>query len=217
MKGNNHFFLLGAIFLIFVVKAQDPVDLGNAEGDFNPEQPTTEMVDIMPGPVVPVPEQVETQFEEQEKTILDETPIFNSQNENKKFDIQQKTNIKDPFKLRDPFKSSSVSKRKEGKKTAITGFNNQDLLINANADNIKVVGVFVGAEKRAFAQVNKGPVVLLKEGSKIGSLDNDITVKAILPGGVVIVEKITNVYNQVEYLESVIPVGIDGLNDAKAE
>lgn len=174
--------------------------------DFNPEQPMTEMVDIMPEAAPQTSEENPILLEKKETVI--EVP-----NNIGKFDIQEKTNIKEPFKLRDPFKSNKVVKRKTTQKTPVTGFNNQDLLLRATADNIKVVGVFVGAEKRAFAQIDKGPVILLKEGSKIGSPDNDITVKAILPGGVVIVEKITNVYNQIEYLESVIPVGIETLKN----
>ena len=44
----------------------------------------------------------------------------------------------------------------------------------------------------------------IKEGMRIGT--NSAEVKAILPGGIVLVEKIRNVYDLDEYLETVIPV-----------
>ena len=34
-------------------------------------------------------------------------------------------------------------------------------------------------------------------------------IKAILPGGIVVVEKIRNVYNQEEYLETIIPISTE--------
>ena len=45
---------------------------------------------------------------------------------------------------------------------------------------------------------------IIKEGMSLG-LDNAI-VKAIMPGGVVLVEKIKNVYDQFEYLETLLPI-----------
>ena len=50
-------------------------------------------------------------------------------------------------------------------------------------------------------------VYYIKEGMKLG--ENGAEVKAILPGGIVLVEKIRNVYDQDEYLETVIPVSND--------
>ena len=47
-------------------------------------------------------------------------------------------------------------------------------------------------------------VFYIKEGMKLGS--SGAEVKAILPGGIVLVEKIRNVYDQDEYLETVIPI-----------
>ena len=46
--------------------------------------------------------------------------------------------------------------------------------------------------------------MLLKEGRTLGK--NRAEVRAILPGGVVLVEKITNVYEQDEYIETIIPI-----------
>ena len=66
-------------------------------------------------------------------------------------------------------------------------------------------GFYVGENRRAIAQTigNEGSF-LLKEGMKLGR--NGAEVKAILPGGVVIVEKIVNIYDQEEYLETIIPI-----------
>jgi type IV pilus assembly protein PilP len=66
-----------------------------------------------------------------------------------------------------------------------------------------------GKERRAMAKLASNGVVgsdvfYLKEGMKIGP--NSAEVKAILPGGVVLVEKIRNVYDQDEYLETVLPL-----------
>jgi type IV pilus assembly protein PilP len=47
-------------------------------------------------------------------------------------------------------------------------------------------------------------VIILKEGMKIGQ--DEAELKAILPGGIVLVEKIVNVYGQEEFLETVIPI-----------
>ena len=49
-----------------------------------------------------------------------------------------------------------------------------------------------------------GPIIILKEGMKIG--EDGAELKAILPGGIILVEKIVNVYGQEEYLETVIPI-----------
>jgi type IV pilus assembly protein PilP len=84
------------------------------------------------------------------------------------------------------------------------------------------VGVLLGENRRALAKVanesggdnNRGmsrereqlseETFILKEGMLIG--ENDAELKAILPGGIVLVEKITNVYDQEEYLETIIPI-----------
>ncbi len=47
-------------------------------------------------------------------------------------------------------------------------------------------------------------IVILREGAKIG--EDGAELKAIMPGGVILVEKIINVYGQEEYLETVIPI-----------
>ena len=55
-----------------------------------------------------------------------------------------------------------------------------------------------------MARLNGKQQLILREGMKIGKSNAEL--KAILPGGVIFVEKITNVYNEIEYLETVIPI-----------
>ena len=47
----------------------------------------------------------------------------------------------------------------------------------------------------------------MREGMKLGL--NNAEIKAILPGGIVLVEKIRNVYDEDEYLETILPVSIE--------
>ena len=72
-------------------------------------------------------------------------------------------------------------------------------------DNIKLVGVLIGKERRALVSSQGGKsIIILKEGMKIA--EEGAELKAILPGGIILVEKIVNVYGQEEYLETVIPI-----------
>ena len=48
------------------------------------------------------------------------------------------------------------------------------------------------------------PPIKLKEGMTLGT--QNAVVRAILPGGIVLVEKISNVYGQEEFFETVIPI-----------
>tara|TARA_B100000029_G_scaffold8517_1_gene9052 strand:- start:1078 stop:1536 length:459 start_codon:yes stop_codon:yes gene_type:complete len=120
-----------------------------------------------------------------------------------------KTKIKNPFRLRDPFKRKVLSlKAKSGKYSAFLKgnfFSNLPSIDNVPLNDIKVVGVLLGKKRRAMAKIRNGKdTYLLKEGMRLG-LDN-AEIKAILPGGIVVVEKIRNVYNQEEYLETIIPI-----------
>ena len=45
---------------------------------------------------------------------------------------------------------------------------------------------------------------ILKEGMKLG--ENQAELKAILPGGIVVVEKLKDVYDKDEFIETLIPV-----------
>ena len=122
----------------------------------------------------------------------------------------QKTYIKNPFELRDPFRRNLEATRTiKKKRVGIMGENNvftnlpsiEDVPIN----QIKVVGIMLGKERRAMAKVGDNKqIFILKEGMKLG-VDN-AEIKAILPGGIVLVEKIRNVYDQDEYLETIVPV-----------
>ncbi|MDC0255665.1 pilus assembly protein PilP [Bacteriovoracales bacterium] len=120
-----------------------------------------------------------------------------------------KTKIKNPFRLRDPFKRKILSlKAKRGKYSAFLKgnfFSNLPSIDNVALNDIKIVGVLLGKKRRAMAKIRNGKdTYLLKEGMRLG-LDN-AEIKAILPGGIVVVEKIKNVYNQEEYLETIIPI-----------
>lgn len=136
-----------------------------------------------------------------------------------------KTFIKNPLDLRDPFKRKVNKKSRaaiQPKNSNNTFFTNQlDSIENKPLESIKIVGILIGKERRAVAKVigsnnsqiapggqqtayDTNMVYYIKEGMKLGP--NQAEVKAILPGGVVLAEKIRNVYDQDEYLETVIPL-----------
>jgi len=120
-----------------------------------------------------------------------------------------KTKIKDPFSLRDPFKSplQKGQKKQNIKKGIIKNgiFTNLSSVEGVTLDQIKIVGILVGKERRAMARIGANPnPVILKEGMILG--EDGAELKAILPGGIVLVEKIVNVYGEEEYLETVIPI-----------
>jgi hypothetical protein len=125
--------------------------------------------------------------------------------------FKDKTKIEKPFELRDPFKAPSVRAEEKGKKKPGFFVNEKGLYSNITEEtvksvaDIKVVGVLIGRERRVMIEgATKGKVIILKEGAKIGTEEAEL--KAILPGGIVLVEKIINVYGQEEYLETVIPI-----------
>lgn len=127
--------------------------------------------------------------------------------------FKDKTSIENPFQLRDPFKSPSAKsngkKDQKGYYTSGKGYYSniqEKSLATVSPQEMKVVGVLIGKERRAMIQSKEGDteIVVLKEGMKIGP--DDAELKAILPGGIVLVEKIINVYGQEEYLETVIPI-----------
>ena len=131
--------------------------------------------------------------------------------------FKDKTNIANPLELRDPFKAP-LSKMEGGKNaggptgdpnyTHVNGvYSNlkEADLSNVSVQKMKVVGVLIGKERRVMVQFEgQQQVVILKEGMKIGT--DNAELKAILPGGIILVEKIINVYGQEEYLETVIPL-----------
>lgn len=118
--------------------------------------------------------------------------------------FKDKTRIENPFELRDPFKTPLLKSKKKVTSKENYSRSVEDDLAQMELQDIKVVGVLIGKERRAVLQVEKGPLVLVKEGMKIGP--DKVELKAILPGGIILVEKIVNVYGQDEYLETVVPI-----------
>ncbi len=137
-----------------------------------------------------------------------------AQDSNETYNLfRSKTYVKNPLELRDPFKRR-INKKKgsniqRGKVPGVyTNFTEN--IENKSVESIRIVGILIGNDRRALAKIasDKGglesEIYYLKEGMRVGT--NGAEVKAILPGGVVLVEKIRNVYDQDEYLETVIPV-----------
>ncbi len=133
-----------------------------------------------------------------------------------------RTTIKDPFEMRDPFKKRAQKLKSSSTKGFTqnrTTFSNLPTLEGVPLDRIRIVGVILGDDRRAIAKMmNEGeassaPMVsgedtfVVKEGMTLGI--NKAEVKAILPGGIVLVEKIRNVYDQDEYIETIIPVTVE--------
>lgn len=126
--------------------------------------------------------------------------------------FKSKTFVKNPLDLRDPFKRKITKKKstQEKNQARLSGnySNYNQSLDGLPIENLLVTGVIIGDERRAIVKLpnDKGEYIsyYIKEGMRIGM--NNAEVKAILPGGIVLVEKIRNVYDLDEYLETVIPV-----------
>ena len=123
--------------------------------------------------------------------------------------FRNKTKIDKPFDLRDPFKApqTKAEKAKPGAFFSESKGQYSNIVEEKvkSMDAIKLVGVLIGKERRALVSSQGGKsIIILKEGMKIG--DDGAELKAILPGGIILVEKIVNVYGQEEYLETVIPI-----------
>jgi Tfp pilus assembly protein PilP len=122
--------------------------------------------------------------------------------------FSEMTIIPNPLKLRDPFLSPKFeSQRVRAKKEAInTSLSNIPELGEVKLEELEIVGVIIGPNRRAFAKIKgkEGDTFVIKEGIRLG--ENMSVVKAILPGGIVLVEKNTNIYGEDEYLETVIPI-----------
>ncbi len=124
-----------------------------------------------------------------------------------------KTYIKNPMELRDPFKKvrtkGTSTKKSFGKFLVNNKYSNIPTISSIPLDKIRIVGVLLGKNRRAIARLANGDGLskdsfILTEGMKLGL--NDAEIKAILPGGIVLVEKIKNIYDQEEYIETIIPV-----------
>ena len=117
--------------------------------------------------------------------------------------FKSKTLVKNPLDLRDPFKRKMNKKKSGLKRGTSDGYftNIMGSIESKPVENIRIVGIMIGAERRAMAKVQgdtDNNTYYLKEGMRVGP--NGAEVKAILPGGVVLVEKIRKVYYQDEYL-----------------
>lgn len=123
--------------------------------------------------------------------------------------FEGKTSIENPVKLRDPFKPpkpETIRKKDapETKKTDGVYSNVEEIGVVPLAD-IKIMGVLIGRERRAILSTkNSNAQYIIKEGAKLGK--NQAEVRAIVPGGLILVEKVTNIYGETEYLETVIPI-----------
>ena len=126
--------------------------------------------------------------------------------------FKNKTRIDNPFELRDPFKMPMGRAETENKGNENSGVMKNGVFTNLPAlsdvtslSQLTVVGVLIGKDRRAIVKIEgKEQSFVLKEGMKLGP--DQAELKAILPGGVVFVEKMLNVYGQDEYLETVIPI-----------
>jgi type IV pilus assembly protein PilP len=123
--------------------------------------------------------------------------------------IHGNTLVKNPLDLRDPFKRKMIKRKNSitSKVANTTGIykNYDDSIENKPIESFKIVGVMTGSERRAMVKTGKNSeTYIIKEGMRLGP--NQAEVKAILPGGVILLEKIRNVYDQDEYLETVLPV-----------
>lgn len=152
---------------------------------------------------------------ENSSTMTNTETVEESSSEKFQFINGYTTNIKKPFALRDPFKkpmtgTGAQKKDSKGKKFNSDIFAKVEAIESRPLSDIKVVGVLLGSNRRAMAKIvggggkASGETYILKEGMKLGP--DKAEIKAILPGGVVLVEKIKNVYDQIEYIETVIPI-----------
>lgn len=131
--------------------------------------------------------------------------VFAQDNVEKIFD--KKTKIENPLDLRDPFRAPVMKRERRDGLTDQNIQTPEEILQGINVADIIVHGVLIGKERRAYIKSKqKADVhpVLVKEGYRIGP--DRVEVKAILPGGIILVEKMVNVYGQEEYLETVIPI-----------
>lgn len=196
------FFFLG----LTAILAQDMESNGGVE--------MAESVETLASPEVPAP--VEAAAPQAENAVPSADVIS-----------KQQTSITNPFDMRDPFKRN-LPKRGRLKKNLGNRFYNGQMYTNIDSvegiplEQIRVVGVLLGNNRRAIvrlvdpdqeqrmaedpnaAEPKDYRTFVVKEGMKLGI--DGAEVRAILPGGIVLVEKIRNVYDQDEYLETIIPV-----------
>lgn len=124
--------------------------------------------------------------------------------------LQRSSNISKLLELKDPFKSpiKKISKKKQKVEDGLLRdgvYTNIQDIKSLDVNKIEITGVLIGKERRAVARVAGAQgSFILKEGMKLGI--NGVELKAILPGGVIFTEKLSNLYGEDEYLETVIPI-----------
>jgi type IV pilus assembly protein PilP len=120
------------------------------------------------------------------------------------------TSLEKPFELRDPFLAPRIKRKVKSKivgKVSKGTYSNIPVMKAMKLEDVKIIGVIIGKERRAFIKNKKvasGPTYTVKEGDRLG--ENKAKLRAILPGGIILVEKTTNIYGEDEYLETVIPI-----------
>jgi len=123
--------------------------------------------------------------------------------------FQSMSSIKNPLSARDPFQPPKIERslRKDSNTPVRDGvFTNVPVINNVNLDELEIIGVIIGPDRRAFVRKNDNDktVYTIKEGMKLGA--NSAEIRAILPGGIILVERVTNIYGEDEFLETVIPL-----------
>lgn len=116
------------------------------------------------------------------------------------------TTIPKPFELRDPFQKPSLkSKSKQRRDQGIKGVWNEEEKFNGNfdIDKIQITGLLIGKQRRVLIKIN-GKDYKFKEDESIGR--GGPKIKAILPGGIILVEQVNNIYGEPEYIETVVPI-----------
>ena len=120
--------------------------------------------------------------------------------------FNEQTSIAQPFELRDPFQSPRFkSEKKIKRQERLSGVRDEQprLQQDVTLDQLNITGVLIGKERRVLIDIG-GQVYKFKEDETIGPSGPKI--KAILPGGLILVEQITNIYGEAEYIETVIPI-----------
>lgn len=117
------------------------------------------------------------------------------------------TSIEKPFEMRDPFSPPKFKRRERLRtsKKSSTVWNDSVDPSWIILEDLEIVGILTGKNRRALVKSTKNKkIITVKEGMKLGKAGAEI--KAILPGGIILVEKMTNVYGEEEYIETIIPI-----------
>jgi type IV pilus assembly protein PilP len=119
------------------------------------------------------------------------------------------SSIENPLELRDPFiapRAGRAASKNTGTPKRDGIYTNIPVLGRVGLNEIVITGVIIGEERRAFLIDRKRPtqVFTIKEGMRLGR--NNAEIKAIMPGGIILVEKVVNIYGDTEYLETVVPI-----------